>query len=326
MILVTGATGNFGKAAIHSLRKKRPSSRVVGLARDPSRAADIVKAGVEIRRGDYTNYDSLVRAFSGVDRLLFVSSSALRGVAEQHANVIRAAKEAGVRYVAYTSIVNLPHITRVPLVADYRETEEALKASGLTYTILRNGYYMDMLPTFIGEVQSTGRIRCPAGDGRASFAARADLAEAAASVIAGKGHDRGIYELNTGRSYSFHDVAQALTKALGTTIAYEDAPSEQWAHSLRAQGMPEAEIELMVDLAASICFSEADKPTGDLKRLLGREPIDLEEFLKAAYTRPNAAAPMSVGGSSISRRSLNAALAASFTARVISQLSSRRRP
>ena len=202
---------------------------------------------------------------------------------------MRAATEAGVRHVIYTSMVNLPAISSVRLLDDYRKTEEMLKASGLTYTILRNGYYFDMLSMFIGDAPKSGRIRYPAGDGRASWAARTDLAEAAANILLSDGHEGRVYELNTNTSYSFHDVAAVLSEVLGQAIEYVAIPLEVMRQELQDQQMSPAEIELMVGLAASIRHSEADHPSPELERFLGRPPTDLRQFLGQTYSSPDRA-------------------------------------
>lgn len=285
MILVTGATGNLGATAIGFLRGKMPSTRIAALARDLTRAGKLRDEGIDVKHGDYNDYQSLVSAFAGVDKLLFVSSDALEGVAEQHANVVRAAAEAGVRHVVFTSVANAPAVSSVRLVQDYSKTEDLLKASGLTYTILRNGYYLDMLPMLWGDAPNSGRVRYPAGDGRVSWAARIDLAEAAANILTAYGHEGRIYELNTNTSYSFHDVAAALSEVIGRPVEYVDIAPETMRQELRDQQMPPADVELMVELALSIRNSEADCPSPDLERLLGRAPMGLREFLRQTYGR-----------------------------------------
>jgi NAD(P)H dehydrogenase (quinone) len=287
MILVTGVTGQFGRIALEFLHRKLGVARIAALARDVGRARRLLPPGVDVRHGDYSDYPSLVRAFAGIEKLLFVSSSAPEGVAEQHENVVRAAAEAGIKHIVYTSIVNVAAPSRVRLINEYKATEDALKASSLTYTILRNGYYLDMLPMFIGDAPQTGRLRYPAGDGRASYAARADLAEAAANLLVGDGHERRVYVLNANASHSFHDIAAALSEVTGRHVSYVDIPLEVMAQELRGQMSP-PEVELMLGIATSIKHGEADCPTAELEALLGRTPIGLKEFLTNAYAAPAA--------------------------------------
>lgn len=281
MILVTGATGSFGRIAVECLlRELAPVDvkRIAALAREPAKAADLAARRLDVRRGDYTDYPSLTRAFQGVDKLLFVSTSALSGVVEQHANVIRAAKHAGVRHVVFTSIVSRSAEPAFRLVRDYRQTEHELMASGLTFTILRNGYYMDMLPMLIGDAVETGTIRYPAGNGQNNFTARSDLAEAAVNVLLGSGHEQRVYEACGPIAYSFGDVAKALSDATGKKIEYADLPLGRYHAELAARGVRSPELELMIGLAESIRSSEGRCQGPQLEALLGRPPMSIARF------------------------------------------------
>ena len=193
MLLITGATGNFGKAVIDFLLKKNiPVSGIAALARDKEKAKDLKEKRIDVRLGDYDNYESLVNAFNGVDKLLFVSGSDIVNRGKQHLNVINAAKESGVKHIIYTSFErnNESESSPIAVVAkSHIDTDKNIKASGIPYTILRNGLYVDMLPMFMGDkVLETG-IFLPAGDGKASLTSRIDLAEATANILTGSGHE-----------------------------------------------------------------------------------------------------------------------------------------
>lgn len=167
-ILITGVTGQLGKAVIHKLLKKIKASDLAVLVRDASKVEDLKVKGVDIRVGDYMNYDSLVKAFSGIDKLYFVSGSDISTRTPQHENIVKAAIEAGVKHVVYTSFQrkNETETSPIALVAEaHLKAEKWLIESGMKYTILQHGLYMDMLPMFIGDklfetgviYQSTGR-------------------------------------------------------------------------------------------------------------------------------------------------------------------------
>jgi NAD(P)H dehydrogenase (quinone) len=283
MFLVTGSTGQLGRAVIEGLLGQVPPSEIAALARDPARAAELAARGVDVRQGDYTDYASLARAFRGIKKLLLVSTSALEGVTEQHANALRAAHQAGVRHVLFTSIASRSPAPPFRLVRDYRQTEEELIRSGLVYTILRNGYYMDMLPMFLGDALQTGQIRYPAGQGKNNFTARSDLAEAAAKVLTGGGHENRVYECCGNGAYTFHEVAEALGEAVGKRIEYVDIPIQELEAKLREEGFSQLEVELMVGIAASIRSSEGSCPEPDLEELLGRQPTELRAFFAQTY-------------------------------------------
>ncbi|GIV82058.1 MAG: NAD(P)-dependent oxidoreductase [Anaerolineae bacterium] len=281
--MVTGSTGQFGRAVIDALSVGVRPTAITALARDPARAADLAARGVNVRRGDYTDYASMVQAFRGIEKLLFVSTNALEGVIEQHSTVIAAAKHAGVQHIVFTSVVSRSTAPRFRLVRDYLQTEKELIDSGITYTIMRNGYYMDMLPMFIGDAVQTGQIRYPAGEGKTSFTLRSDLAEAAAKVLTSSGHENRVYETCGSTAYTFQDIANALSAVAGRRIDYIDIPVADFEASLRKGGLSPLEVELMVGMADSIKAGEGNCHDPCLEELLGRRPMTLEEFLARAY-------------------------------------------
>ena len=187
MILVTGATGHFGKAAIDFLLEKgvQPGA-ISALVRDEAKASDIKEKGVSLRVGDYDNTESLKAAFKGVDKLLFISATDPEQRARQHANVVAAAKEAGVKHIVYTSFERKNETAASPIAflsLTHLNTEKAIRESGMAYTILRNNLYADVLPMFLGDkVLETG-VYFPAGEATAAFALRADMAEATANIL-----------------------------------------------------------------------------------------------------------------------------------------------
>ena len=288
MILVTGATGHFGKAAIDFLLKKVNSSELAALVRDTKKAADLSAEGVEVRQGDYFNYNSLVKAFEGVEKILFVSSSDLTNRVTQHANVINAAKAANVKHIVYTSVLNPPEKPYFSAGTDHIETERLLKDSGVAHTILRNAFYFETLPMFLGDALETGRIFFPAGDGRLSNASRIDMAEAAANVLSGGGHENKIYEIGANDSFSFADVAVALSELAGKQIEYVDIPLEAFKAELASNQTPAPVIEMLSGIAEAVKHNELNFPSADLENLLGRKPLALREFLRQTYFGQNA--------------------------------------
>jgi NAD(P)H dehydrogenase (quinone) len=190
MILVTGATGHYGAKVLEQLLQKGVEARhLSALVRDAAKGQKLQKQGIELRVGDYADADSLVQALQGVDTLLLVSSND-RGAVENrtahHLNVIQAAKMAQVKHLVYTSFVTKPGFQNSVIagfLTSHAQTEQAIKDSSLTYTILQNGIYLEMIPLFAGtQVAETGLLRFPAQEGKASWVLRAELAEAAAHV------------------------------------------------------------------------------------------------------------------------------------------------
>ncbi|SDK18497.1 NAD(P)H dehydrogenase (quinone) [Catalinimonas alkaloidigena] len=287
MILITGATGHFGTDAIDFLLQTTDAAQLAALARHPEKAAPLRAKGIDVRQGDYNDYDSLVRAFQGVEKLLFVSSSDLVNRDAQHANVVKAAQAAGVKHVIYTSFQRKSDDPNSPLgsvAQQHLATEEHLKASGMTYTFLRNSLYMDVLPMFIGDnVLETGTIYLPAGEGKAAYASRRDMAEAAARVLTSEGHTNRSYEIANVTSYSFQDIATLLSDLTGQPIAYHAPSVEVFQKTLSEAGVPEQAIGFTVGFCQAIQQGEFDLPTSDLETLLGHAPTSARDFLKTVY-------------------------------------------
>ena len=189
-ILVTGATGDIGRKTLQHLLKRVPATDLVGLARDPGKAADLAAEGIEIRQGDYFDHDGLVRAFAGVDKVMLVSATAFTDRNIQHENAISAARQAGVRHMVYMPIIHaaesgfaMPDITEQD-----RFVAEKLRASGLAYTLVGHPPFIESIPFYIGGNAMETGVHAPAGSGKAGYASRDDLAEAHAVVLSEEGH------------------------------------------------------------------------------------------------------------------------------------------
>ncbi|MCF7539614.1 NmrA family NAD(P)-binding protein [Pseudomonas petrae] len=226
-ILVTGATGRLGNAVVHALVQRGDAGDVVGLARDPVKAQPLTSLGIEVRYGDYTDYDALVSAFQGVEKIYMVSAVAFSDRIAQHKNVIDAARRAGVGHVMYTGIQRLDDVLcPIEGVTDSDiATENLLKQSGLGYTVLRHPLYANDLPMFIGPNAINAGFAAPAGNGRIALACYQELAEAGAVLLRQSAHDNRSYLLNSGSLWSFADIANALSGLAGKAVSYEPISS-----------------------------------------------------------------------------------------------------
>ncbi|MBF9143634.1 SDR family oxidoreductase [Hymenobacter properus] len=283
MILVTGATGGLGHETIECLLKTTPATEIAALVRDVSKAADLVQRGVDVRQGDYFDYPTLVRAFQGIEKVLLVSAVAFTDRVQQHRNVIDAAKEAGVKHLFYTSIQRssdfvLPQVTESDLA-----TEAYLKASGLVYTILRNGYYFEGLGYLIGSGAPAAEIRFPAGEGKIAFIQRTELAAATAALLTSEGHDNQEYTLTGSEAYSFHDVARELSALAGRPIVYRSSEPAPYIAQTVAAGFPDFVATFFAQWGDAAKHGMLAGTDDTVARLLGRKPTSLREYLKAAY-------------------------------------------
>lgn len=287
MILVTGANGHLGNATIDFLlRKDVGPSDIAGLVRAEAKGAELKAKGVNVRLGSYDDYSSLVKAFQGVDKLLLVSGSDVVTRSKQHENAVNAAKEAGVKHILYTSFERKNETDTNPLGAlaqSHLYTERLIKQSGIPYTILRNNFYLDYIPLFLGNnVLETG-VYYPAGDGKMAMATRSDMAEATANILASPGHENKEYYFSNVEEFSFQDVADILSEVTGKHVPYTSPDPGTYVNTLTSAGVPKEIAEASKGYAEAIKQGELSLSQSDLGTLLGRKPTMVREYLAGVY-------------------------------------------
>ncbi|RZT96052.1 NAD(P)H dehydrogenase (quinone) [Ancylomarina subtilis] len=287
-ILITGASGQLGKSVIKHLLNKVEAKNLAVLVRNEEKASDLKPLGIDVRIGDYTNYESLLTAFKGIDKLYFISGSDFEGRSKQHENVVNAAKEVGVKHVVYTSFMRKDESSASPIsfvVADHIETEIWLQESGMNYTFLRHNLYMDMLPLFMGEnVLKTGVIYQPAGNGKVAFTLREDMAEVASHILTSKGHENKTYDITSDKAYSYNDIASILTDITGKTIAYSSPSVEEFNKTMTEAGVPEMYISLFAGFAQAMEQGELDHCNSVMEQLIGRKATSMADYLREVYS------------------------------------------
>lgn len=286
-IVVTGATGQLGRLVVESLLKRgTPPADIVATGRSVDRIADLADRGVQVRHASYDDPASLAAAFVGADRVLLVSSDAVGQRLAQHQNVIDAAKAAGVDLIAYTSIANAD-TGEMLLAKDHRATEQAVVASGIPSTLLRNGWYLEnytgQIPTYLEH----GAVLGSAGEGRVSAAARADYADAAAAVLLAE-QPRPVYELGGDTGFTLAELAATVADASGRDVAYQDLPAEQYTQVLVGAGVPAPFAEVLADSDLGLRRGELEVGSGDLSALLGRRTTPMSEAVRVAVGALNA--------------------------------------
>lgn len=282
MIAVTGATGHLGRLVVEDLlaRGVAPAG-IVAVVRSPAKAADLAARGVQVRQADYTEPAALAAAFAGVDRLLLVSSSEIGQRAAHHRNVVEAAKAAGVGFLAYTSVAQADTSPLI-LAGEHRDTEAVIRASGLPYAFLRNGWYTENYTGTLAQTLRQGAFVGSAGEGRVSAAPRADYAAAAAAVLTGERHEGAVYELGGDDPFTLAELAAEITRQSGTRVVYGDLPAEAHVGALVGFGLPEGVARLVADFDATIAVGGLLVESGDLRRLLGRPTTPLADAVAAA--------------------------------------------
>jgi NAD(P)H dehydrogenase (quinone) len=274
MIVVTGASGHFGRLVVQGLLEKVPAERIVAAVRTPEKASDLAERGVIVRKADFNEPATLASAFDGAEKVLLVSGNEFGRRIPQHQAVIEAAQKAGVSHLVYTSAPKAD-TSAVVLVPDHKVTEELIRSSGLTYTILRNGWYNENFQPSIEQAVRTGGFIGSAGDGRVATAGRADLAAGAVAVLTGEGHENKIYELDGEVAWTYADLAAEIGKVTGKEVVYTDLPAEQHRAALTAAGLPDQFVEMVVGLDANTKDGLLSDTSGQLRALIGRAPTPI---------------------------------------------------
>lgn len=288
--LVTGASGRLGALVIEALLKTEAPGSVGALVRRPEAAAALEARGVTVRMGDYTDATSLRAAFEGVERLLLISSNAVGDREAQHRVAIASAVEAGVGFVAYTSILRATESPLTILPSEHVATERALAESGLRYAVLRNGWYTENYVMGAETAVGLGALYGAAGEGRISGAARRDYAEAAATVLRGALPESGrVFELAGDESFTLTEFAAEMSAISGKTVPYVALDEAGYTAALEGAGLPGPVAAMLADSDRGASEGGLYSEDRTLSRLIGRPTTSWRETLRAGM-RPEVAA------------------------------------
>ncbi len=281
-IAVTGATGQLGRLVLADLLAQLPSAHLVGLVRNKAAAKDLADNGVDLRAANYDDPASVTAALKGVDKLLLISSSEIGRRVAQHRNVIEAAKTAGVKLIAYTSILHAD-TSPMELAKEHRETESLIRASGIPFVLLRNGWYTENYTGNVPAALQHGAVLGSARKGRISSAARADYAAATAAVLASRESQAGkIYELAGDASFTLADYAAEIARQSGKPVVYNDLPEADYKTALQSVGLPEAFAGIIAESDAKAASDSLYEPGRQLSDLIGRPTTTMSQSVAAA--------------------------------------------
>ena len=281
MIVVTGASGQLGRLVIQSLLQTVPAAGIVAAVRQPAAVADLAALGVQVRQADYAQPATLDAAFQGATKVLLISSSAVGERVAQHANVIEAARRAGVSLLAYTSVLHAD-ASPLGLAAEHTATEALLRASGVPHVLLRNGWYTENYLAGLPAVLQHGAVIGSAGEGRIASAARADYADAAAAVLTRDDQAGLVHELAGDTSYTLAEFAAEVGRQTGRTIPYINLPEADYRGALLGAGLPAPLAHLLADSDVGASKGGLFDDGHRLSQLIGRPTTALAAMAAAA--------------------------------------------
>ena len=279
MIAITGATGQLGQHVIANLLNTTAASQLGAVVRNPAKAEALSQKGIVVRQADYGDEAALTKALQGVDKLLIISSSEVGQRAPQHRNIINAAKAAGVKFIAYTSLLHAD-TSPLGLHVEHVETEKMLADSGIPYALLRNGWYTENYLASAPPALEHGVFIGAAGEGKIASATREDYAAAAARVIAEEGHAGKVYELAGDHGWTLSELAAELAKQSGKKVVYQNLSQADFAAALKSVGLPAGLADMLADSDVGASKGGLFDDSHTLSKLIGRPTTPLAESVK----------------------------------------------
>jgi NAD(P)H dehydrogenase (quinone) len=287
-IVITGATGELGQLVVQHLLEKVSANQIAVSVRNVEKASKFADQGIEVRYGDYDDPSSLEKSFAGASKLLLISTPKDDSVVRirKHVDAIEAAKKAGVNHLLYTSFAAVDKGAFPPLGDVHLATEYTLRASGLSTTILRNAIYQEAivnesLQSFI----DSGVIVTSTGKGKVNTVERNDLALAAATVLAGEGHENKVYELASPETWNYDDLANILSDVSGKNVTHQSMSDSEALERMVNSGVPEDFAHYQIAIYNSIANGNEGNVSNDLEDLIGRKPTSIRETITHFFNK-----------------------------------------
>jgi len=278
-LFVSGASGHLGRLVIEQLLARGYAGKIIAGTRDPGKLADL--KGVEVRQADFSDVDGLVKALAGVDKMLVISTDQIGARLENHVRAIEAAKRAGVKEIAYTSMPAPEQPSAITFAPEHFGTEEAVKASGIAYTILRMTWYTENLLGSLPSALASGQWYSSAAGGRTGYVTRLDCARAAAGALLATASNK-TFTVTGPAAVSNAEIAASVTKLTGKPLAVIEVTDEQLAAGAKAAGVPEFVVDhFMVAFDRNAREGKVDVSTDAVETLWGTKPQSVEAFLAA---------------------------------------------
>ncbi len=279
-LFVTGAAGKLGRLVIERLIERGYTGKIVAGTRDPARLAGL--AGVEVRKADFSDPAGLTAALAGVDRLLIISTDAIGEIRiKLQGNAVAAAKAAGVKRIVYTSLPHPEPGSIIPMATDHYATEQAIKATGIDYTLLRNSWYMENLLGSLPAALGSGKWFSASGEGLISHVTREDTAKAAAGALIADDAGSRVFTITGPEALTNRQIAAIASDVLGRPIEVVDVSDEQYTAGLKQAGLPAGLPELLTTFEIGQRQGVLSMVTNAVETLWGEKPTSVRDFLSA---------------------------------------------
>lgn len=282
-LLVTGASGHFGRRVLELLLEAKVGT-IIGATRTPDKLADFAQRGVIVRQASFDEPDTLLKAAAGADRMLIISTDAVGVSGErirQHVAAVKVAEAAGVKHVVYTSIPNPGPNSPIILAADHYATEQALEASSMGYTALRNNIYTDLQIGSLNRAVQMGQLFSAAGDGKTAYVTREDCARAAAAALASSFEGRRAIDITGPEALSQADLAAIATRLTGKQVTYVPLDVESLIQGMIGAGLPRPVAEVYASFDTGMAQGTLAHVSNAVEELTGTKPMSVEDFLTA---------------------------------------------
>lgn len=286
--IITGASGLLGRQIVESVLRRAPEQQIAVSVRNAEKAEDLAERGVRVRQASYDDRAALEHAFEGATQVVLVSSNGRAFGADplaQHHNAIEAAKAVGARRIVYTSHMAASSTSAFAPMHDHAATEAMLAQSGIAWTALRNGFYASSLLAMTAEGLARGVLTFPQ-DGKVSWTAHRDLADATAEILADEGRFAGpTPPLTSAQLLDLEDFATLAAEVLGRPIQRTVVSDEELKQHLTSQGVPAVRIAITLGLFQASRRDEFASSDPTLERLIGRAPTSVRALLAETASR-----------------------------------------
>jgi NAD(P)H dehydrogenase (quinone) len=280
-IVITGASGQLGRLTAELVLDRVPAPEVILTTRRPEALSDLAERGATVRPADFDRSETLAEAFAGGEKLLLISTNDLGRRTAQHRAAIEAARDAGVRHLVYTSYLNPVQENPAVITPSHRDTEWALRESGLAWTALRHAFYAEYQVPAGAQALATGQLIHNNGDGKTAYVSREDCAAAAAAVLTTEGHEGRAYDITGPESLSQGDVAALLSEVSGRPVEAVAVDDEAFVQGLTAAGVPDPVAREFASYGRAVREGYLGEASGAVENLTGRPPRSLREVFEA---------------------------------------------